>query len=182
MLKTSLRSCAIVIALTLWPVASMAFTPMSADALKATTGQALEPSGTTSTEALLQTYYSLFGSWDYGLSESTYGEDEAFTNGGETGELGILNWAYRALNPTPETAPSLFDRIRTFNGRGADANDQIPLVIMDIPRLIIIAPKTSYAIMFSSTDGKDDDKDFLTVTREASLMALQGGAIEVAAR
>jgi len=182
MLKKSLRSCVIVIAVTFWPVASMAFTPMSADALKATTGQAIEPSATTSTETLLQAYYALFDSWDYGLSESTYGEDEALASGEEPGDLGIMNWAYRVLNPDPEQAPSLFDRIRTFNGPDSDVADQIPLVIMEIPRLVIIAPKTSYTIMFSSTGGQDDDKDFLTISRDASLMALQGGVIEVASR
>ncbi|VFQ45077.1 hypothetical protein [Desulfoluna butyratoxydans] len=179
MLKRSLRSCVVVIAVTLWPLGTMAFTPMSADALKAATGRALTPSAENSADTLLQAYYDLFDTWDYSLSATTYGEDEAFANGEETGELGVMGWAYRMLSPAPDGSPSLFDRMGTFNA--STSTHRIPLVTMDIPRLVIIAPRTSYTVMFRSDD-EDDDKDFLTVTRDTSLMALQTGTMEVAAR
>ncbi|WP_300673978.1 hypothetical protein [Desulfoluna sp.] len=163
------------------PVAAWAYKPMSEAALKATTGQAAETSIDKSADELLQAYYALFGETPRDLPEGASSDEESLTAGGELGDLGFLNWAFRALSTRDTTRTSLLATIQQFNASGTEVVRQLPSVIMELPHLVIIAPRSSHTIVVSTTDGKEDDKNFGTVSKEASLMAIQSGMVEIAA-
>jgi len=180
-MKKSLLSLVIGTAVSFFPLAAMAFTPMSETALKSTTGQAAD----SSTEELLQAYYKTFGYTEDGLPNGAYGEDDTIASGDGFGDLGILSWAYRFLKTNPDATPSILAAIEGFNTSGTNVADQLSLpqitsVILELPKLVIIAPKASYTIVLSTNDGEDDDKSFGAVSREASLMAIQSGIVEIA--
>jgi len=113
------------------------------------------------------------------------GEGETLASDEQLGDLGIVNWAFQFLNTNQEKNNSLLAAIKMFNASGIAAADQInvvpePSVIMELPRLVIIAPKASYTIVVSTSEGTDDDKVVGTFSREAALMALRSGTIEIA--
>ena len=184
-MKPWLSSTIIGILITL-PSPAMPFTPMSAMALKATTGQAARQATPKNPDELLEAYYALFAASTSGIQEGEIIEAESLANGEQFGDMGIFNWAFRLLNAKFNRGPSIFSAIHTFNASisaepDRDESPVIPNVIVEIPHLIIIVPKGSYTVMLNATDGPADDQDFLKISHEASLMAIHSGIIEIAA-
>lgn len=176
-MKRTLLCLILAAAVGLIPAAAGAADPMTEAALRAMTGQAATASA-KSTDELLQAYYDALYETNRHFPDGT---DGALSNGADLGELGALNWAYRMLRHNSTSRASLLAAIRRFNTPGTDAMHPIHSVIMDIPRVVVLSPRSSSTVVLSTTAGTDDEKIFCAVTREASLMALHHGMIEIEA-
>lgn len=174
-MKKSLLCLIIAAATGLRPAAAGAADPMTETALRAMTGQAAKASA-KGTDELLQAYYDALYETNRHFPDGT---DGALSNGAELGELGALNWAYRMLRHNTTSRASLLAAIRRFNTPNTNGMHPIHSVIMDIPRVVILSPRSSSTVVLSTTAGADDEKIFCAVTREASLMALHHGVIEI---